>query len=309
MADVADATVRHLISIDDSPPALLDMVVRATQFPTQNPYNLASSRRLIEYEGSSVAPENIANKELTHALQRLKITPKDASTLVGLIDLTTTDSRFKNSADTYTQFKGHPKKNDLLKYVAELTAKESASTQLEMKKNLRQIIRSSPSTSASQKRLLMNESVMSVNPRFIEHMTAVSKGKLPVRADRRLTKEEMKTPVSSSTQVRKRTEKADGTNSKRNGVNTHKGTESRKVVNYAKQYGLKEKGESTTTANVTNSSSMSNKMGKAPERIMLHDKLQDEADRSEFGHMNRFKSGSAHKRHYEYEQENKFQMG
>lgn len=307
MADVADATARHLIAVDDSPPALLDMVVRATKFPTQNPYSLATTMRMVEYEGSSVAPENIANKELTNALQKLKITPRDASTLVGLIDLTTTDSRFKNSVETYTQFKGRPKRDDILKYVAELTAKEPASVQLEMKSNLRQIIRSSPSASASQKRLMMNDSILGTNPFFVSYMTAASKGKLPQRVDRRLTKEEMKTAPTRSTQVRGRVEK---TNGKEHGVQTHKNqTESRKVVNYAKTYNIRGKGESLTTGNVTESANMRNKIGTLPERTMLHDKMEDEADRSEFGHMNRFRSGKDHKRHYGYEQQDVLEMG
>lgn len=177
MKDVADMTNRHLITLDHSPKGLLEVVLKASKIPVANPYDFIEARRNVEVSAESLfAGDHIANKELKSTLKGFKLTPMDAYVLTNLMDLTENDSRFKNSKLTFTQFKGIPDIDTKMKYIAELTAKESPNTRLEMKIKLRDLIKhSSLPASAVQRRILLEEGLVEVNPEFREYMENVSK--------------------------------------------------------------------------------------------------------------------------------------
>lgn len=177
MKDVGDLSNRHLITLDHSREGLLEVVLKASKIPFANPYDLAESRRNVEIDAESLfSGDHIKGRELKNIIKGFKLTPIDSYVLTNLMDLTENDSRFRNSKSTVTKFWGVPDTDTRLKYIAELTAKEDPRVRLEMKIKLRDLIRhSSLPASLSERRLLIEEGLVEVNPEFREYMGYVAK--------------------------------------------------------------------------------------------------------------------------------------
>ncbi len=301
MRDVADQTVKHLGEFSHQPDKLLDAVVYASKMPVANPYDEYETRRAIEFEGTSVAPEG-TSKELMSIVARMGFTPADAYTLLRLMELTENDIRFKESVTPYTKLAARPNKDQTLKYISELTCKESANVQLEMKKNLREIIRSMPGpSSASAKRLLMNETIMGVTPKFVEYMTQLSKGKVPDPPDRAVALTDVRLGEQRST-GNKKGQLPTTSRGGRDTASTVRLNESRKTFNYGRvlpaEY--KQRGfNGAPTADMHNSTQTAQVNGGVlPSRRDRHTTgvAEHNGDKTDFGYLNRLSKAQGHRR-------------